>query len=77
MKKIYIKPLAECVTLNVSGDIMDVPKITGASQETATDDPNGANKTEGYLKYDGNTSTIPGGWGGHAKQYSAWDTWDD
>ncbi len=76
MKKIYIKPLAENVTLNVSGDIMEDPKITGASQQTAVDDPNGAGKTEEYINTGGNTSTLPG-WGAHAKQYSAWDTWDD
>lgn len=71
MKKIYIKPLAENVTLNVSGSIM-----LSASQRTSIDDPNGADKTEETIGEGGTTGgSIP--WGAHAKQYSAWDTWDD
>ncbi len=77
MKKIYIKPLATCVTLNMSGSIMEAPMLSG-SQSTAPDDPDGGNKHEEYLPSGGNTGdggSLP--WGGNAKQHSAWDTWDD
>ncbi len=70
MKKIYIKPLSTCVVLN-----MDTLMLT-ASQRTSPDDPDGGNKTEEQIGSGGNTSSLPK-WGGHAKQHSAWDTWDD
>ncbi len=71
MKKIYIKPLATSVKLNVSGSIM-----LSASQRTSIDDPNNPNKKEETIGAGGTTGgSIP--WGAHAKQYSAWDTWDD
>ena len=70
MKKIYIKPLSTCVVMN-----MDTLMLTG-SQRTSTDDPDGGDKTEEQIGSGGNTSSLPA-WGGHAKQHSAWDTWDD
>lgn len=75
MKKIYIKPLSTCVVLNTSDSIMDNLMLTG-SQRTSTDDPDGGNKTEEQIGSGGNTSSLPA-WGGHAKQHSAWNTWDD
>lgn len=81
MKKLYIKPLSTIVVLNVTGSILE-GDVNGASVTNKEDDPNGSG-TDSHIVTAGNTggtgtsqsSALP--WGGHAKENSAWDSWDD
>lgn len=72
MKKLYITPESSIVSLNVANTIM-APMLQ-ASQDTAYDDPEGADQHESTITYGGNASDLE--WGGHAKQHEAWDSWD-
>lgn len=78
MKKTYIQPTAIVVTLNVSGNIMDEPTVTSTSTYDKDGKKNGVQiNVVKPASEQGEGTGAPSAWGGSAKGYSAWDSWDD